>query len=66
MWRVNVGRVPLFLMTTNLPANRAEDRIITDQLYGGDREMRVRQEIVLGIGGTIALRQLGYSRPCTT
>jgi len=61
MWRVNVGRVPLYLLTTNLPVNRPEDRVITDQLYGGDKEMRIRQEIVLGIGGTIALRALGLS-----
>jgi starch phosphorylase len=58
--KVNVGRVPLYLLTTNLPANRPDDRIITDQLYGGDREMRIRQEIVLGIGGVITLRTLGY------
>lgn len=57
--KVQVGRVPLYLLTTNLPANRPDDRIITDQLYGGDREMRIRQEIVLGIGGIIALRALG-------
>ena len=60
LWRINVGRIPLFILTTNLPQNRPEDRVITDQLYGGDREMRIRQEIVLGIGGTIALRALGY------
>lgn len=59
VWRVNVGRVPLYLLTTNLPANRADDRIITDQLYGGDLEMRIRQEILLGIGGICLLRVLG-------
>jgi starch phosphorylase len=58
LWRVAVGRVPLYLLSTNLPENRPEDRVITDQLYGGDREMRIRQEIVLGIGGLIALRSL--------
>lgn len=56
--KVQVGRVPLYLLTTNLPVNRPDDRIITDQLYGGDREMRIRQEIVLGIGGIMALRAL--------
>ncbi|MBN2083379.1 alpha-glucan family phosphorylase [bacterium] len=59
IWRVNVGRVPLYLMSTNLPENRPEDRVITDQLYGGDKEMRIRQEIVLGIGGMVLLRRLG-------
>ena len=52
VWRVQVGRVPLYLLDTNIAANeRAEDRNITDQLYGGDREMRIQQEIILGIGG---------------
>ena len=60
VWRVQVGRVPLFLLDTNFDQNsRTEDRDITDQLYGGDREMRIRQEIVLGIGGYRALKALG-------
>lgn len=59
LWRIDVGRVPLYLLSTNLPENRPEDRVITDQLYGGDKEMRLRQEIVLGIGGVVALRLLG-------
>jgi starch phosphorylase len=60
VWRAQVGRVPLYLLDTNIAANaNAEDRIITDQLYGGDRETRIRQEIVLGIGGYRALRALG-------
>ncbi len=59
VWRVQVGRIPLFLLNTNLPANRPEDKEITDQLYGGDREMRVRQEILLGIGGVRALSLMG-------
>jgi len=54
-----VGRVPLFLLDTNLPENRKEDRDITDQLYGGDLEMRLKQEILLGIGGYRALEALG-------
>jgi len=60
VWRVQVGRVALYLLDTNIPQNiRPEDRDITDQLYGGDREMRIRQEIVLGIGGYRALQALG-------
>jgi len=59
VWRVRVGRVSLFLLDTNVPANRPEDRDITDQLYGGDREMRIKQEILLGIGGYRALEALG-------
>ncbi len=62
VWRVQAGRVPLYLLDTNIPANaRAEDRDITDQLYGGDREMRIRQEILLGIGGYRALEALGLA-----
>jgi glycogen phosphorylase len=56
IWRADVGRVPLFLLDTNVPENRPEDRHITDRLYGGDNEHRLRQEIVLGIGGMRALR----------
>ncbi|MCC7353158.1 MAG: alpha-glucan family phosphorylase [Anaerolineae bacterium] len=59
IWRVQVGRVRLYLLDTNVPANRAADRDITDQLYGGDADMRIRQEIVLGIGGCRALEALG-------
>jgi starch phosphorylase len=59
VWRVRVGRVPLFLLDTNVPENRKEDRDITDQLYGGDLEIRLKQEILLGIGGYRALEALG-------
>lgn len=59
VWRIQVGRVPLYLLDTNIPKNTAEDRGITSQLYGGDTDMRVRQEMVLGIGGIRALRALG-------
>jgi glycogen phosphorylase len=59
VWRADVGRVRLFLMDTNVGANSPEDRDITDQLYGGGLEMRIKQEIVLGIGGFRALRALG-------
>ncbi len=59
VWRVQVGRTPLYLLDTNLPENRPHHRGITDQLYGGDRDKRIRQEIVLGIGGVRALEALG-------
>lgn len=59
IWRVQVGRIPLYLLDTNIPVNSPEDQDITDQLYGGDREMRIKQEILLGIGGYRALRALG-------
>jgi starch phosphorylase len=60
IWRAQVGRIPLFLLDTNIEANQQkEDRDITDQLYGGDHEMRIKQEIMLGIGGYRALQALG-------
>jgi glycogen phosphorylase len=60
VWRINVGRVKLYLLDTNIPDNhRDEDRDITDSLYGGDIHTRMRQEIVLGIGGLRALKALG-------
>lgn len=59
IWRVQVGRVPLYLLDTNLEENAPEDREITTRLYGGDQDMRIRQEILLGIGGIRALRLLG-------
>jgi starch phosphorylase len=62
VWQADIGRVPLYLLDTDLDENAAEDRFITSHLYGGDREMRIRQEIVLGIGGLRALRALGYDR----
>jgi starch phosphorylase len=58
VWRAQVGRVPLYLLDTNIEDNRPDDRDITDQLYGGDDEMRIRQEILLGIGGIRALEAL--------
>ena len=61
IWRVQVGRIPLYLMDTNIPDNPAEDQDIADQLYGGDREMRIKQEIMLGIGGYRVLRALGLA-----
>jgi len=59
VWRAQVGRTPLFLLDTNIPENSPADRTITHQLYGGDIEMRIQQEIMLGIGGARALRTLG-------
>jgi starch phosphorylase len=59
VWRAQVGRVPLFLLDTNIPANSRPDQDITDELYGGDLEMRIQQEIMLGIGGIRALEALG-------
>jgi glycogen phosphorylase len=61
IWRVNVGRVPLYLLDANLEQNTPSDRAITGPLYGGDHEFRVRQEIMLGIGGIHALEALGIS-----
>jgi starch phosphorylase len=59
VWRMQVGRVPLYLLDTNIPQNEASDRAITGRLYGGDHDMRIRQEMVLGIGGVRALVALG-------
>jgi starch phosphorylase len=59
VWRVNVGRLRLFLLDTNIPSNGPEHRKITNQLYGGDLEARLKQEILLGIGGYRALEALG-------
>jgi len=59
IWRVAVGRISLYLLDTNIQDNPPEFRNTTAQLYGGDREMRLRQEIVLGIGGIRALKALG-------
>lgn len=62
VWRLDVGRVKLYLLDSNLPKNDSvENREITDQLYGGDDHKRIRQEIALGIGGLRALRALGLS-----
>ena len=59
IWRIQVGRVPLYLLDANIPQNHPEDRNITAQLYGGDQNTRIQQEIILGIGGLRALRALG-------
>src|SRR6266478_6434559 len=59
VWELRVGRVNVYLLDTDIPENKAEDRLITAELYGGDLEMRMRQEIMLGIGGVKALTALG-------
>ena len=61
IWRVSIGRVKLYLLDTNITANSPADRMITSSLYGGDRELRIRQEIMLGIGGLKALGAMGIT-----
>ena len=58
VWRLQVGRVPLYLLDADLPENTPEDRAVTGSLYGGDASMRIRQEVLLGVGGFRALRAL--------
>ena len=62
IWKVNVGRVPLYLMDTDIPQNSEWDRSITHQLYGGDWENRMKQEYLLGIGGILMLNKLGIKK----
>ncbi|WP_008315109.1 alpha-glucan family phosphorylase [Leptolyngbya sp. PCC 6406] len=59
VWRVQVGTVPLYLLDTNIEPNREYDQDICDRLYGGDIDMRIHQEIMLGIGGVRMLEALG-------
>lgn len=61
VWRASIGRVPLYLLDTNLPENSPADRDITSKLYGGGTEMRIKQEIVLGIGGVRAMEALNIT-----
>ena len=61
VWRADVGRVPLFLLDTLVEGNSERATHITDRLYGGDQEHRVRQEMVLGVGGVRALRAMGLA-----
>ncbi|MFZ0012698.1 MAG: alpha-glucan family phosphorylase, partial [Acidimicrobiia bacterium] len=60
VWRVEVGRVPLLLLDTDVDGNSDDDRKITDRLYAGTRQHRLEQEIVLGIGGARALAAMGW------
>lgn len=62
IWKVNVGRIPLYLMDTDIPQNSEWDRSITHQLYGGDWENRMKQEYLLGIGGILMLNKLGIKK----
>lgn len=58
VWQINVGRVTLYLLDSDIEKNNEEDRSVTLKLYGGDKEMRIRQEIVLGMGGTNLLTKI--------
>ena len=61
IWRVNVGRMKLYLLDTDFDLNSEYDRSITHQLYGGDWENRIKQEYLLGIGGVLMLKKLGVN-----
>ena len=61
VWKVAVGRVTLYLLDSDIPGNAPEDRELTARLYGGDTRVRIRQELLLGVGGVKALRQIGIS-----
>ncbi len=58
IWKINVGKVPLYLLDTDIDKNNPTDRLLTQRLYGGDQETRISQEIILGIGGVKALKLL--------
>jgi glycogen phosphorylase len=61
IWEIHVGRVPLYMLDTNFEANSHNDRVLTSRLYSSDLDMRISQEILLGIGGVRALRTMGYN-----
>ncbi len=61
VWQLDVGRVPVYLLDTNIEQNSEEDRQLTARLYGGDQRTRIRQEIMLGVGGVRALTALGIT-----
>ena len=61
VWQINVGRVKLYLLDSDIEKNHVEDRDVTLRLYGGDQEMRIRQEIVLGMAGVNLLKTLGLN-----
>jgi glycogen phosphorylase len=61
VWRADVGRVPLFLLDADIPENSPEDRALTARLYGGDQGTRIAQEILLGVGGYRAIREMDLS-----
>ncbi len=60
VWQANVGTIRLFLLDTDLEINDERGRRVSDRLYSGDREHRMRQELLMGVGGIRAIRQLGY------
>jgi starch phosphorylase len=60
VWRADVGRTKLYLLDTDLELNDEAGKMVSDRLYGGDREHRIRQELLMGVGGVRALHQLGY------
>lgn len=62
VWKVAVGRINLYLLDTDHELNNEADRTITHQLYGGDNEHRLKQEIMLGIGGMLALKKMGITK----
>jgi starch phosphorylase len=64
VWRMDIGRIPLYLLDTDVSPNTAAVRSITDRLYSGDQEHRLRQELVLGVGGARALAALGITPTC--
>jgi starch phosphorylase len=64
VWLMRVGRVPLYLLDCDVDGNKPEDRELTSRLYGGDVRTRIRQELVLGVGGVKALRALGIKPGC--
>ena len=61
VWKMQVGRVRLYLLDCNVEGNSPEDRQLTSRLYGGDERVRIRQELVLGVGGVKALKELGIT-----
>ena len=61
VWRMKVGRCDLLLLDSNVEGNAPEDRELTSRLYGGDGRIRIRQELLLGIGGVRALRAMGVT-----
>jgi len=61
VWQVNVGKVKLFLLDADIDVNQDQDRFVTHHLYGGDNENRLKQEMLLGLGGIKALEKLGYN-----
>lgn len=61
LWKIQVGRIPLYLLDSDVDANQPHDRDLTARLYNSDLELRISQEIILGVGGVRALRILGYN-----